>query len=822
MNIAIVAPSSVPLVMGGAENLWLGLQRYINEETNHHCELFKIPTREGNLLELISSYRTFSKLDLSSYDRVITGKYPAWMVQHPSHVIYMLHTLRGLYDTYHFCNEPVGFEYTGQALLKLRKMMDQILSGHATENSALEPFFDKLEDALVTGQIDAHTARFPGPFARDVVHFLDRFALQPGRVAHYAAISRTVRDRVEYFPPGVAVDVLYPPPRLDTFYCRGDDYLFTMSRLDGPKRVGLLIDAMRHVKSDVKLLIGGKGPDEQRLRQLAGDDKRIVFEGYLSDTEMLEHYANSIAVPFIPYDEDYGLITIEAMRSEKPVITVTDAGGVTEFVVNGETGLVVAPDPIELAKAIDFLCSNRAKAKEMGRNAKRKVADIKWRKVVAGLLGEANLAKVQHAEAKHSTITTRKKMVVATTFPIYPPRGGGQSRAYNLYREWARHFDVKIVSLTGANETQFTGEIAPGLVEVRIPKSAEHQRIEEEYSRTVDWVPVTDIVAARAIHATPEYMDQLRQACAKVDVVVACHPFLANALRECAPGVPMWFEAQDVEYNLKKKILPSSDSAIALLEMVKTEEAMAWHEAEIVFSCLENDLEELAVLYGKTNARTFVVPNGFSTDAACFTPPALRESLKQELALQGQHTVIFMGSWHGPNLEAALRVLEYAVALPSITFLILGSAGLKFASDVMPPNVKILGVVDDEEKKILLSAADLAINPVTSGTGSNLKMFDYFAAGVPVMSTSFGARGMDAHPGIHYLVSEPEEFVFNLTKFFVQFDASAIEEMCMLAAEMVNAKYSWQTIAEEAYEHIMSISELRNDSKTQGQIRETV
>src|SRR5882757_10421886 len=102
MKIAIVAPSPIPFTVGGAENLFWGLQNYINEETSHQCELLKLPTPENNFFELIESYRKFSKLDVSHFDFVISTKYPCWMINHPQHVCYMQHKLRGLYDTYHF------------------------------------------------------------------------------------------------------------------------------------------------------------------------------------------------------------------------------------------------------------------------------------------------------------------------------------------------------------------------------------------------------------------------------------------------------------------------------------------------------------------------------------------------------------------------------------------------------------------------------------------------------------------------------------------------------------------------------------------------
>lgn len=805
MNIAIVAPSPMPFVMGGAENLWLGLQRYINEETAHHCELFKMPSHEKSLIEIIDSYREVSVLDLNIYDKLITGKYPAWMVQHHNHAIYMLHKLRGLYDTYHFFKEPTDFEFAGKPLLELQNLMCEIKLSSKKSNQDIRPLFDFLDDFL-KNNIDAHAARLPGPFSRNIIHYIDEFALNPSRISTYSAISNTVRSRADYFPVGAKVGVTYPPPRLEGFDCKGDEFLFTSSRLDNSKRIGLLIQAMGHVRSNIKLMIGGTGPDEVRLREMANGDARIVFLGYLSDKQLLDYYANALCVPFVPYDEDYGLITIEAMRSGKPVITTIDSGGVTEFVVNRETGFVVAPNPEEIAKAMDYMSSHRDEARTMGRSARRLVKDITWSKVAEQLIGTHVSCNSTKPISRFIDNRPKMRMVVAVTFPIYPPRGGGQSRIYNLYREWTRYFDIEIISLTGCGEEFFSGEISPGLTEIRIPKSIEHQKIEETYSRMVDWVPVTDIVAGRAINATPDYSEKLRVACSRADIVVASHPYFVELLRTCAPNVPLWFEAHNVEYKLKKNILPPTDGANSLLEMVFSDEARAWREAQVVYACSDADLQELTSLYGLTTAKSIVVPNGFATDEVKFVNGTMRADLKENVGLGGKSTILFMGSWHGPNLDAVEKILSYAAATPSLTYLIVGSAGLKFATHISQSNVKFLGVVDEKEKQVLLSAADLAINPMVAGSGSNLKMLDYFAAGVPVMSTRFGARGINVDPSIHYIFSEIDDFIFNITKFFVQPKFDEIDRMCNSAARLVSLDYSWAAIAESAYRELVKFN----------------
>ena len=93
MKIALIAPSGVPFAVGGAEKLWWGLLHHTNQLSGHQMELIKLPSAERYFAELMASYQRFSELDLSHFDRVISTKYPAWMVAHPDPVSYTHLTL---------------------------------------------------------------------------------------------------------------------------------------------------------------------------------------------------------------------------------------------------------------------------------------------------------------------------------------------------------------------------------------------------------------------------------------------------------------------------------------------------------------------------------------------------------------------------------------------------------------------------------------------------------------------------------------------------------------------------------------------------------
>jgi glycosyltransferase involved in cell wall biosynthesis len=381
MDIALLAPSPIPLAIGGAENLWWGLLDHLNRHTPHAADLIKLPTPERNFWEIVDSYQRWAAVDASGYDLVISGKYPSWMVAHERHVCYLLHPLRGLYDTYPG-NWPTRCESSHPEVRRLVELLD-----HPTPaREHLDECFGRLEAVRQRSDVPQEVLALPGPLIRQVVHFLDAIGRGQGAMRRSGAISATVARRPGYFPAGTDVVVAHPPTRLEGLHRRRGRYLFTVSRLDQPKRIDLLIRAMAYVKADIELRIAGTGPQEQALRDLAAGDPRVRLMGFLNDAELARAYGGARAVLFAPSEEDYGFITLEAMLSGKPVITTTDAGGPTELVSNFVHGLVTAPKPASLGRAITLLARQPWLAWWLGRNGRTRARGITWDRVVSGLL----------------------------------------------------------------------------------------------------------------------------------------------------------------------------------------------------------------------------------------------------------------------------------------------------------------------------------------------------------------------------------------------------------------------------------------------------
>ena len=800
MRIAIVAPSAVPFAIGGAERLWDGLLEHLNGDTPHDAGLITLPSREHNLPDLMASYKAFSDLDLSHFDLVISGKYPAWMVRHPRHVVYMLHPLRGLYDQY---PEHAPTHHQGAAAIRpLTSYLRSASPAQASSPAEVFALFDLVSDSA-PGSIDF---AFPGPLARELVHWLDAFALDPARIVRHAAISATVARRPDYFPAGSAAEVVIPPSGLAGLREGKAEYLFTASRLDRPKRIDLVIDAMRHVPSNHHIKIAGGGPDEARLRERASQDPRIEFVGRVTDEQLADLYADSLAVLFVPADEDLGLVTFEAQQCAKPVITCSDSGGPTELVVDGTSGLVVAPDPEAIAEAINRLVAEPHVAERMGRYGKMSAAAINW-STVADVL----LAPVPLGEVGRSSGTSRPRIVVLSTFPIMPPLGGGALRCLHLSEGLSRVADVTVVCFDAGEGVPSNRGISPGLTQQVVPRSIEHHQLEAALARDVS-IPITDIVATALFDRTPAFDEAVRRALETADGVILEHPYLLRAALRHGAGLPIIYDAQNAEYVMKSDMLDENDAGDRLRRLTREVEQQAVRAASLVVTCTETDAALLREL-GPTLADWAVVGNGTDLAGTPFTGPTERaerrarwlSAFREAGGPDVDHMALFIGSYHPPNATAAEAIVRFAGQLPDVLFVLAGSHTRHFARWKLPANVLLLDHISDGQRLELLAMASVALNPVTVGGGSNLKLAEYFAAGIPAVSTAVGARGSGARDGVELVIAGVDEMPAAIRR--VLDDQGAAESRTSAARTLAETVFDWRVLGTRYAELVVNAVE---------------
>ncbi len=166
-----------------------------------------------------------------------------------------------------------------------------------------------------------------------------------------------------------------------------EPYFIYLGRLIEEKGVKVLINAMQILNSkkfsfDFKLYIVGTGPQEKELKRYVKDNKinNIEFLGHKSGNELKDIVQKAMfcVVPSVWY-EPFGQVVIESYAYGKPVIA-SNLGGITELVIDGQTGLLFKPrDVNDLANKIGFLINNKERILEMGRQG-REMAESKFGK----------------------------------------------------------------------------------------------------------------------------------------------------------------------------------------------------------------------------------------------------------------------------------------------------------------------------------------------------------------------------------------------------------------------------------------------------------
>jgi glycosyltransferase involved in cell wall biosynthesis len=347
LRIAVAHPQT-PFVRGGAETHTESVVAAL-KQAGHEAEEVVVAGKWYPATEVVHQMAVWRALDLSEsngerIDMVIALKFPAYLVPHERKVVWLIHQHRSAYE-----------------------------------------LWDHPEFADLGKQIE-------GPAVRDMVHQSDRISL--GEAKRIFTNSRNVQQRL-WNSLRLSSDVLYHPSPLSEALREREagslgDHIVFPSRLEGLKRQTLAVEAMRHVRTGVRLVLVGNGPDEEMLGELIGKhgvDSKVELAGRVSDERLQDLYESALGIYYGPFDEDYGYVTIEGFAAHRPVIVPSDAGGPLEFVTDGETGFVTPPEPESIAHAFDRLYSDRRLAKQMGEAGHEKVRATvpDWPEIVARL-----------------------------------------------------------------------------------------------------------------------------------------------------------------------------------------------------------------------------------------------------------------------------------------------------------------------------------------------------------------------------------------------------------------------------------------------------
>lgn len=270
------------------------------------------------------------------------------------------------------------------------------------------------------------------------------------------------------------------------------------------------------------------------------------------------------------------------------------------------------------------------------------------------------------------------------------------------------------------------------------------------------------------------------------DIVVADFPFTATAF-VWAKQAKKILNTHNVEHHLYKNPLWSF--------LVYQLEVWARKRSEYIFCCTDSDCQFFSAL----SAAVFYLPNGIDIKKYK-TSPELRIKARQSLGIEENEKIfIFPASAYEPNNKGLLFLESFAqqycdqLRALGVKIFVVGSVSAAKEIGVL----QCFGRVDDIMPYFF--AADGALNPVFSGSGSSVKVAEFIAAKLPVITAIEGVRGFSSIEGGFRIFADSEKLYQEIER--VVRDPESSKEMAQHAfdsnLEMITGQKSFEKVHQE-------------------------
>jgi glycosyltransferase involved in cell wall biosynthesis len=388
----------------------------------------------------------------------------------------------------------------------------------------------------------------------------------------------------------------------------------------------------------------------------------------------------------------------------------------------------------------------------------------------------------------------RMSVLWLAPFVPYPPVHGGAVRIFNLIRELSRHVDISFLALSDGQP------------------DAQSTQVLRAYCQTAEAFP------------RPEHTVWFPPRLAPPAVYLDDVPALRRAVQSLQESVH--FDIMQVDYpSLTPYLDYRRDSGTILTELDVTfltcfrrfRAERVWSRKlrrfaafvsffyyeirhlpryDMVITMSDHDRQVLNRWLPRLPIA--VIPNG--VDCNHFALP-------EQLPDTQSPALLFVGNFsHPPNVDAVLYFVqqvwpELSAHFPALRFLVVGYPSPEIKA-VTSERVVLCGQVPDIRD--FYTQSSVFVVPVRYGSGTRLKVLEVFAAGVPMVSTSLGAEGIDAQPERDYLVADsPQAFVAQIARLLQ--DRALAESLRRNARRLVERTYDWGILAGqqmEVYERI--------------------
>jgi len=222
------------------------------------------------------------------------------------------------------------------------------------------------------------------PYTRPMIKHFDAFTAVSEPATEYLLSLKQVP--ITLVPNGIDIKRYSAKPS-GSFKHPKNKTIFYVGRLEDRKGILYLLkafDELTNEHDDVQLLIAGKGPDEKSLKKYVSSNKisNVTFLGFISDEEKIYHLhkADVFCSPAI-YGESFGIVLLEAMAAECPIVAGDNTGYQSVLVDKGALSLVNPRDTIDFARRLSLMLYDEELRKIWKNWAKKYVRQFDYPKI---------------------------------------------------------------------------------------------------------------------------------------------------------------------------------------------------------------------------------------------------------------------------------------------------------------------------------------------------------------------------------------------------------------------------------------------------------
>ncbi|NNE07413.1 MAG: glycosyltransferase family 4 protein [Gemmatimonadetes bacterium] len=329
-----------------------------------------------------------------------------------------------------------------------------------------------------------------------------------------------------------------------------------------------------------------------------------------------------------------------------------------------------------------------------------------------------------------------KRVVGFSSIPIRNAASGGAERIENLYRHLPDRYQRTVATLGGAKTGRGNESVTPHFTIQAYPSALQTAFYYADRFRIAPFFEVHKLHAK--VRSIPRAL--LREA---PDLVQFDSLWLTPWASEVPRGVPVVYASHNYEtewYQGQLRRFPFSKSHLRSLHAL---ERRAVARADLVIAVTDEDRDKMIAELGGRADTIRVIPNGFDDEAIRPADEKTKRRARRALGLPEDRTIaLFSGSNVVPNQDAVESIVHVMApkASEDVLFLVAGSIGEAFRG-FQRDNVVFTGRMP--ALTACFQAADVGLNPIRLGSGSNIKVLQYLGAGLPVISTDFGMRGFE-------------------------------------------------------------------------------